>query len=533
MIIQSDPIPTLALSRTRTPAPVQVSGSGELELWLSPALPGALQERLLKQKEIAITKDEKGTAGKITVLDGADDPAAAGLRSVWVYALVAPFPTVVDGVSEGELLKVWKGLPAGVFKDVSLLVSCSTLETFTKIWGKPGYGAVQVVAADQLLESAWKSSPSWAIVPFEELDPRWKVLAIDGMSPLDKNLDMVAYPLKATYGFAGETGDAETYLQAGLVLPATNRNPDHMTTLIMTGTTALVRTTALRIEEKGLDYPARDILQWLQDADLTHISNEVPFYKNCPPAKPLRKEMRFCSDPRYIELFEDAGVDIIELTGNHVLDWGGDAFRETLALYREKGFRYYGGGENIAEAQEPLLVEDHGNRLAFLGCNPIGPENVLATEYGAGAAPCNFLRMEEQIGELIQEGYLPVVTFQHFELDDYLPQSAQRVDSENMAKAGAIIVSGSQAHHAQCMTFYEEHFVHYGLGNLFFDQMNKANRPSFIDRHVVYEGRYISTELLVTELEDYARPRPMTEKERAAFLEEIFELCNWKNAYSH
>jgi len=89
-------------------------------------------------------------------------------------------------------------------------------------------------------------------------------------------------------------------------------------------------------------------------------------------------------------------------------------------------------------------------------------------------------------------------------------------------------VDGSQAHVPQAMEFYDKAFVHYGLGNLFFDQMNGASRREFLDRHVFYGGRYISTELITTMLEDYARPRLMTPAERKAFLETMFEVSGWK-----
>ncbi len=101
-----------------------------------------------------------------------------------------------------------------------------------------------------------------------------------------------------------------------------------------------------------------------------------------------------------------------------------------------------------------------------------------------------------------------------------------------MSDAGASIVSGSQAHFAQVMEFNGSSFIHYGLGNLFFDQMGDIPlipgiRREFLDRHVIYDGRYISTELLTAMLEDYARPRPMTEAERADFLNEYFAASGW------
>jgi poly-gamma-glutamate synthesis protein (capsule biosynthesis protein) len=101
-------------------------------------------------------------------------------------------------------------------------------------------------------------------------------------------------------------------------------------------------------------------------------------------------------------------------------------------------------------------------------------------------------------------------------------------DFRSLASAGAVIVSGSQSHYPQTMTFVDGNFVHYGLGNLFFDQMDQlATRQGFVDRHVFYDGRYLGVELLTTVIEDYARPRPMTPAERNELLSLIFSLSHW------
>jgi poly-gamma-glutamate synthesis protein (capsule biosynthesis protein) len=60
-----------------------------------------------------------------------------------------------------------------------------------------------------------------------------------------------------------------------------------------------------------------------------------------------------------------------------------------------------------------------------------------------------------------------------------------------------------------------------------FNQFIDATRDEFLDRHIFYNGKYISTELYTARLEDYARPRPMTESERQSFLKRIFDLTAW------
>jgi hypothetical protein len=56
----------------------------------------------------------------------------------WIYALVAPFPTVADGLTSDELRLAWmQGVTPAVFSGHSLLMEDSTLAALTALWGEP------------------------------------------------------------------------------------------------------------------------------------------------------------------------------------------------------------------------------------------------------------------------------------------------------------------------------------------------------------------------------------------------------------
>ena len=456
-----------------------------------------------------------------------EDIAATEADFTWVYALVAPFPTLTDNISVDEIQQIWSG--AGDFPQ-QILLDESTLATFRQVWGEPNPQKVRVANRDDLLETAWSEKFTWAIVPFEEIAPRWKVIRIGGLSPLDRGMDLSAYPLTVKFKWEGQTSNGQATVSelrnAGIA--STNRDEGKLTRVLLTGVTALVRSTAERMETMGIDYPIGDILPWLLDADFTHISNEVSFNDECPPAIPVRLGTRFCSAPKYVELLDLIDVEIIELTGNHLVDYGREALSSTLEMYRDRDILTYGGGANLNESLQPLVIEHNSNRIAFLGCNRAGPPNDWATEDQPGSAPCDLDLMTSQIQNLLDEGILPIVTFQHYELDDTMPSRQAQQEMQKMAEAGAVIVSGSQAHFPHGFAFFGDSFVHYGLGNLFFDQMYTFNRREFLDRHVFYNGRYLGVEILTAELEDFARPRPMTDDERTRMLTTYFEVSGWQ-----
>ena len=511
---------TLAPVATPDQAPATPSPDS---LWISPAIPDSLR-KIAASSGLPLVSSPDSTSVRLDVLIpqstiyNSQSSFLNSRSSSWIFALVSPFPTSTDGVSLADIQNCWGGEPTGPFTGRPLWMDGASLAAFSAVWGAPAAGAVRVAQPDQLADSTWANRPAWAIIPFEVLDPRWKVLSVDGQSPVHNDFDQAVYPLKIVF----------TLQPAAFTMPLSNRDPKKLTVVAMTGTTALARATADRMEKKGVLYPGELIDSMLRSADITHISNEVSFDEKCPTPDPWSLSLFFCSNPTYIALLEDAGTDVVELTGNHLVDFGPANFLMTLSMYDQRGWKYYGGGRNLEAALEPALLENNGNNLAFVGCDFSGPPDDWATATSPGAAPCNMDKMALEITSLRSQGYLPIMTFQYQEYYQPNPTYEEQADFRKMAKAGAVIVSGSQGHEPATMEIVNGSFVHYGLGNLFFDQMfSLPTRELFVDRHIFYDGKYINTELLTYIIEDYAQPRPMTELERKQFLEKIFKIAGW------
>jgi len=491
-------------------------------IWMPPYLAGTFGGTFLEPLKGMFVTDEAAANIRLEVGEG-------DIVSQWVYALVTPFSSALQGVSGDDLLLRWQGEATSIPGNPPLLMDSNTYEMFTAAWGPAAEAAVRVIEAGELIVYAWAHQPALAIVPFESLEPRWKVLPVDDLSPVRKDFILEQYRLKVPISLNSEP-ELTALIQSNVEIPPSNRDPQKLTVVAMTGVTALVRATAFEMEQHGMTYPAQDIRDWLREADLTHISNEVPFAEDCPYPNPTQADVRFCSRDAYIQLLEDVGTDVVELTGDHFQDWGTDAMLHTLDLYKARGWLYYGGGANLAEGRKVLLIENHGNRIAFIGCNAKGGSFAQASDTQPGAAACDMDGMAAEISRLKGEGYLVIATFQHQEYYTFLPQPDQQRDFRQMAKAGAVVVSGSQAHQPQGMEFLNDSFIHYGLGNLFFDQYGlcEACRQGLIDRHIFYDGRYISTELLPIEFVDYARSRPMTTEEANHLFQSLFQVSDWQ-----
>ena len=499
-------------------------------LWVAPYLPQEIQDQLSLPQNVFLA-DEQDEAN-IWLDIGSDQPI-----SQWIYVLAAPFPTIADSITFQEVLQVWNGQAPADSPVQKILVDGKTKAVFEKVWGTPSGSTVVLTNEEDLLNDTWAEDDAWAIIPFDALELRWKVITVNGISPLDDDFNTGQYALSVTYSLLGKAEDLQAVTaliqtSGSPLAPSTNRDESKLTTVDMTGVTALVRGTAYMMEKYGMTYPALDIGDILRSADILHVSNEIPFTETCPNPfynSENDQNLVFCSKPEYIKLLESIGTDVVELTGDHFRDWGADAMLYTLSMYEERGWKYYGGGHNLADGQEPALFEHNGNKIAFLGCNAKPEGYATADEDSPGAVHCDLDKMSEQIKELNEQGYITIVTFQHIEYYAYTASPYLVEDFHKVAEAGAAIVSGSQAHQPHAFEFYKGAFLHYGLGNLFFDQYNEgtAQRQAFIDRYVIYDGRVISSDLITTEFVDMARSRLMTEEERQELLETVFTASGW------
>ncbi len=512
------PPPTNDLTGQPTPLVPPTSQPPPSMLWevaLSPAVPPALAEEvrrvLASDDRFTETAWEVGKQVHLIVV-----PDGERFLAEWVYVVAGSFDTVRDGVTLAELA------------------------SWPVLWGDAATTAVfapsfpTLTSTPDIPSDLWAQTDALALLPFDQLTPDLKLMALDGVNPLYPNLP-AGYPLTRSFGLLGEATAAlalqTAWEEAGT--PTTNRDENKLTRTAVTGVTALVRATAAQMESNGILWPGEEVAAVLQTADIAHISNEVSFVADCPFPNAYSSSLVFCSADKYLQLLTHLGTDVVELTGNHVNDYGSAQFARTIDMYETAGMKFFGGGRDLEEAHQPALFEHNGNKIAFVGCNPAGPPGAWATTTTAGSTPCgDYSLLKQQIAALRQEGYQVIATLQYPEHYDYVPMAQQKVDFRALTEAGATAVSGSQAHHVAGFGFYKNGknggFIHYGPGNLFFDQMDMmGTRQTVVANYIFYDGRLLSVNLWTGLIESYARPRLMTAEERAAFLQTLFAASDW------
>jgi poly-gamma-glutamate synthesis protein (capsule biosynthesis protein) len=93
----------------------------------------------------------------------------------------------------------------------------------------------------------------------------------------------------------------------------------------------------------------------------------------------------------------DAGFDVMSFAGNHSLDWGYEAFDDTLLHMAQAGVAICGAGANVDAALAPARLEVGGVRVATVAASAILPEGYAARADKPGCAPLRAHTIYEQI----------------------------------------------------------------------------------------------------------------------------------------
>jgi enterochelin esterase-like enzyme len=426
-------------------------------------------------------------------------------QGVWLVVPVVAFPSLQTSITRTELDDILAGKPN------NRLIIDNDLPQQLIRYNVSLAPNIQTVPTQGLRDALWNNRESFALVPFVQVTTQMRVLWVDDAPIFD---DLANYPL----AFSSDTP---------------NFDPQKFTRLTLSGVTALTRNTQVALEQFGIAHATSGIQAYVNQSDFFHMSNEVSFAMPCPnlgSSALLGGATSFCSLPAHFDLLTTLGVDMVELTGNHNADYGYQAYRDTYQWYQDKRISTLGGGTTLAQASAPLIIDYHGTRIAWVACNAAGPYYALINTSDSpierlGAMPCDAIN-KATITALKQTHDVVIVTLQQIEVEDYVPLNEQYAQFRAFIDAGADFVAGTAAHKPQIFEFYGDGFIHYGMGNLFFDQPFWGNMRFFMDTLLLYDGKLMSVELFPGIIDDNVRPRLMTAEERQNFLFFMFREQN-------
>lgn len=194
-----------------------------------------------------------------------------------------------------------------------------------------------------------------------------------------------------------------------------------------------------------------------------------------------RKDFNFRMHPDNIGCLTALGLDCVSLANNHVLDFGVDGLRETIATLRAADIGCCGAGENQDEAGRPHVHVLPGGQRILVFSWGFRDSHLVFSHWAAGPAKpgIQFIPTIDEAAirtmvETIDAHRLPgdiVIASLHWGHNwaRSIPDEHRRLARVLIDSAGVDLIHGHSSHHVLPVETYRGKLIFYGCGDLIND----------------------------------------------------------------
>lgn len=226
------------------------------------------------------------------------------------------------------------------------------------------------------------------------------------------------------------------------------------------------------------DYVWGSALPALRDADVcvVNLESSVTLSDTYQPDKAIHYRMH----PANVACLRAAGIDCCVLANNHVLDWGEDGLKETLATLEGAGIQVAGAGRSLTAARAPaILALPDGRRVLVFAfgttSSGVRPDWTAADDRAGislltDLSPRSANRIAASIAAMRRPGDIVILSL-HWGPNWGYSVPALHVDfAHAMIDSGAVdIIHGHSSHHPIGLERYRSGLILYGCGDLLND----------------------------------------------------------------
>jgi poly-gamma-glutamate synthesis protein (capsule biosynthesis protein) len=191
----------------------------------------------------------------------------------------------------------------------------------------------------------------------------------------------------------------------------------------------------------------------------------------CP--EPQQKPYIFDAPASAITALKNATISVTTEANDHGLDCGAQGLAQNLAISSQTGFPILGIGATSGQAFAPYRVTINGQRIVIIAATQVIADNLVstwtATQSHPGVAsaidPTQLVREVQQVRRTADT----VIVYVHWGTETQTcPNPQQPPLAQQLVKAGADVVVGTDAHVLLGGGYLGSAYVDYGLGNFAF-----------------------------------------------------------------
>lgn len=262
---------------------------------------------------------------------------------------------------------------------------------------------------------------------------------------------------------------------------------------------------ASQIRRHGPSFPLRHVAERLRAADITLGNLEIVISAHDWKTTSFDRRI-YRGQPESLDGLEDAGVDVVSVCTNHMMQHGQEGLDETIGLLRDRGIEIIGADCPHLDLGNASFLERDGLRFGFLAFNDQPQQYDLSPP--AWPTPDLDLIREAVLG--IRDQVDVVVVTLHWG-DEFIdtPSPDQVELGHALIDAGVDILIGHHPHILQGVERYKGGVIAYSLGNFVYDQWQLRLRRSMILRLDVRGARDIDCELEPVLINKTHQPVPL------------------------
>ncbi|HWZ34298.1 MAG TPA: CapA family protein [Bryobacteraceae bacterium] len=246
-------------------------------------------------------------------------------------------------------------------------------------------------------------------------------------------------------------------------------------------------------ERRDPALPMRDLAPYFAAADIAFVNLESPFSDR---GRPVEKGMVFKAEPEMIGGLELAGIDVVSTANNHARDGGEYGIEFTLDWLEKHGIAAAGSGRSEEAAHSGVVLERNGLRFGFLAYT-FDQSNGNYTDFDERIAVLDVARMRRDVAAMRTRADVVIVSM-HAGIEYAARPNQQQVAFAHAAiDAGARVVVGHHPHVVQPWERYGSGVIYYSLGNLVFDQFQRAETQRGALGQVDFSGAAVARAALL------------------------------------
>ena len=247
----------------------------------------------------------------------------------------------------------------------------------------------------------------------------------------------------------------------------------------------------------------------LGSADLTAMNLETAVTSR---GTPQPKQFHFRITAKAFTAIRAAGIDVVTMANNHVLDYGQAGLADTLAAAKAARFPYVGIGVNARAAWAPYITTVRGTRIAIIGVSQVAElaSSWVATRHRPGEANAINTRRTLAAVRAARKHADIVIVFMHWGTEGQAcPDANQLALAPRLARAGANIIIGAHAHTLQGSGWLGRTFVAYGMGNFLWWEHSYSTATGVLKLTLRPHGRPLTAKFMPAVVSTAGQPIPL------------------------